>query len=56
MSKEEILGYFYNTTVFTPGKKGWKAPFDPTRFSGVKLTHDLVDAKTGKVAVEAGES
>src|SRR5690348_1773250 len=37
MSKEEILGYFYNTTVFTHGKKGWKAPFDSSRFRGVKL-------------------
>jgi DNA-directed RNA polymerase subunit beta len=54
MSKEEILGYFYNTTVFTFGKKGWKAPFDPTRFRGVKLAHDLVDAKTGKVRAEVG--
>src|SRR6266851_3127628 len=54
MSKEEILGYFYNTTVFTFGKKGWKAPFDPTRFRGVKLAHDLVDAKTGKARAEAG--
>src|SRR5229473_3172728 len=55
MSKEEILGYFYNTTVFTFGKKGWKAPFDPTRFRGVKLAHDLVDAKTGKARAEAGD-
>jgi DNA-directed RNA polymerase subunit beta len=54
MSKEEILGYFYNTTVFTYGKKGWKAPFDPSRFRGVKLAHDLVDAKTGKARAEAG--
>src|SRR5258706_7892123 len=52
MSKEEILAYFYNTTVFSFGKKGWKAPFDPTRFRGVKLAHDLVDAKTGKVPAE----
>src|ERR1700736_4516920 len=29
MSKEEILSHFYGTTVFTFGKKGWKAPFDP---------------------------
>ena len=54
MSKEEILAYFYGTTVFTHGKKGWKAPFDPSRFRGVKLAHDLVDAKTGKVKAEAG--
>src|SRR5262249_33131683 len=55
MSKEEILSYFYTTTLFSHGKKGWKAPFDPSRFRGVKLTHDLVDAKTGKVKAEAGE-
>jgi DNA-directed RNA polymerase subunit beta len=55
MSKEEILHYFYTTTPFTHGKKGWKAPFDPARFRGVKLVHDLVDAKTGKVKAEAGE-
>ncbi len=54
MSKEEILAYFYGTTVFTHGKKGWKAPFDPARFRGVKLAHDLVDAKTGKAKAEAG--
>jgi len=55
MSKEEILHYFYTTTPFTHGKKGWKAPFDPARFRGVKLVHDLVDAKSGKVKAEAGE-
>ncbi len=55
MSKEEILGYFYSTTVFTHGRKGWRAPFDASRFRGVKLAHDLVDAKTGKVKAEAGE-
>ncbi len=55
MSKEEILASFYSTVHFTRGKRGWKAPFDPARFRNVKLTHDLVDAKTGKVMVEAGE-
>jgi DNA-directed RNA polymerase subunit beta len=55
MSKEEILHYFYTTTPFTHGKKGWKAPFDPARFRGVKLVHDLVDAKSGKVKAAAGE-
>src|SRR3984957_17688224 len=55
MSKEEILGYFYTPTVFTRAKKEWKAPFDPSRFRGLKLIHDLIDAKTGKVRAEAGE-
>src|SRR5579883_3284648 len=56
MSKEEILGYFYGHTVFHHGKKGWTATFNPDAYrGGVKLTHDLVYAKTGKVRLEAGE-
>ncbi len=55
MSKEEILAYFYSTTVFTRTKARWKAPFDPSRYRGHKLGHDLVDAKTGKVRAEAGD-
>src|SRR5579859_7559482 len=57
MAKEEILGYFYGHTVFHHGaKKGWTATFNPDAYrGGVKLTHDLVDAKTGKVRLEANE-
>ncbi|MGH6996487.1 MAG: DNA-directed RNA polymerase subunit beta, partial [Stellaceae bacterium] len=55
------LAYFYAPTVFVrikPGKNtkgGWKAPFDPTRYRGHKLTHDLIDARSGKVKLESGE-
>ena len=38
MTKEEILGFFYETTAFKRGKKGWMAAFDPTRYKGMKLT------------------
>jgi DNA-directed RNA polymerase subunit beta len=55
MSKEEILAAFYSSVHFTHGKRGWQAPYDPARFRNVKLTHDLVDAKSGKPVVEAGE-
>jgi DNA-directed RNA polymerase subunit beta len=54
MSKEEILNYFYDKVVFTKSKKGWKVPFVPEYFKGVKLVHDIVDAKTGKVVLEKG--
>ena len=54
MSKEEILAYFYGTVVFTQGKAGWQAPFDPDAMKGQKLVSDLVDAKTGAVVAEAG--
>src|ERR1700689_773934 len=49
MSKEEILSNFYSTMTFVRGKDAWRAPFDPSRYRGQKLTHDLVDAKTSKV-------
>ncbi len=54
MSKEEILGAFYTPVAFSFDKKGWKMPFDPTRYRGFKTTGDLVDAKTGKVKAELG--
>ena len=55
MSKEEILNYFYETITFTKDKKHWKTAFVPALFKGVKLSHDLVDAETGKVVLEKGE-
>src|SRR5271168_4877050 len=54
MSADEILGFFYDTVVFSHSKKGWQTPFDPARMRGIKLVRDLVDAKTGKTAAEAG--
>src|SRR5262249_18187326 len=55
MSKEEILAYFYESTTYHHGKKGWTAPSNPGRYrGGVKLTADLIDAKTGKARAEAG--
>ena len=55
MGKEEILNYFYETTLFKKDKKGWKTAFVPSQMKGVKLTHDLIDAKTGEVLMKAGE-
>ena len=55
MSNEEILATFYNKIVYTSDKKGWKTPFDADSMRGVKLAYDLIDAKNGKVVVEAGE-
>ena len=55
MSKEEILNYFYETVTFTKDRKHWKTAFVPALFKGVKLSHDLIDAETGKVVMEKGE-
>ncbi|ODA68294.1 DNA-directed RNA polymerase subunit beta [Methyloligella halotolerans] len=51
---EEILSTFYDTIQFKATKDGWKMPFRPDRMRGIKPMTDLIDAKTGKVAVEAG--
>ena len=57
MGKEEILAYFYTPTPFsrTKNNKAWKTPFDPSRYRGHKIIHDLIDARTGRVRLEAGE-
>ncbi|MGK2739411.1 DNA-directed RNA polymerase subunit beta [Tepidicaulis sp. LMO-SS28] len=55
MDAEEILGTFYNQVIFRKDKKGWKVDFDAERYRGVKPERDLIDAKTGKMVVEAGK-
>lgn len=54
MSNEEILATFYEVIPYAKDKKGWKTPFNGERLRGVKLSYDLVDAKTGKVILEEG--
>ena len=54
MAPEEILDYFYKKVPFTWTKKGWSAPIAIDRLRGTKLASDLVNAKTGRVAVKAG--
>jgi DNA-directed RNA polymerase subunit beta len=52
---EEILGLFYNKIELSGDKKGgWKMPFVPERIRGVKVSHDVLNADTGEVIVEAG--
>ncbi|MEO8558846.1 MAG: DNA-directed RNA polymerase subunit beta [Rhodospirillales bacterium] len=55
MSPEDVLAHFYGNIAYTNDKKiGWKTVFSADKARGVKLTHDLVNAKTGKVVAEAG--
>jgi len=54
MEQEEILNYFYETTVYKKSKDGWKTPFLPETMRGQKFAFDIVNAKTGEVAIEAG--
>jgi DNA-directed RNA polymerase subunit beta len=54
MSREEILNTFYGTVVYTKTKDHWKTTFRPELIKVGKLTHELVDAKTGKVVAAEG--
>lgn len=54
MSREEILKSFYTVMDYTFLKKDqWKCPLNPSRFKGVKIAKDIVDAKTGDVVIAA---
>ena len=55
MSGEEILNTFYKQVPYKRIKDGWRVPFDANRLRGYKAVNDLVDADTGKVALEAGK-
>ena len=55
LDDEEILAHFYDRIPIKAAKSGWKVPFVPERWRGVVPSADLVDAKTGEVAIEAGK-
>ena len=54
LTPEDILKYFYDVVSFERVKRGWKTPLNTDMLRGVKLTADLINAKTGRVAAEAG--
>ena len=53
MDNQGILNTFYATRQFKRSKDGWTTHFDANSWKGQKLTFDLIDAKTGKLAAEA---
>jgi DNA-directed RNA polymerase subunit beta len=53
LDKIGILNEFYNILSYKRHKDGWKTTFNPTRFKGMKIFKDIVDAKTGAVIIEA---
>ncbi|MBK8907710.1 MAG: DNA-directed RNA polymerase subunit beta [Rhodospirillales bacterium] len=54
MSPEEVLDFFYDKVVFARTERGWKTAFRPDRMRGVKLTHDLIDVRSGEQVAEMG--
>ena len=56
MTSNEILKLFYRELPFSKFRNGWKCPFDPSLVKKpVKFAYDLVNAKTEKVALPAGQ-
>ncbi|MGB0084471.1 MAG: DNA-directed RNA polymerase subunit beta [Rhodomicrobiaceae bacterium] len=53
---EAILDTFYDRIELVADKKGggWKMPYVAERMRGVKMSHDVLNASTGAVVVEAG--
>ncbi len=56
LTPEQLLDFFYKKVNYAYDAKrdGWRIAFDPERLRGVRPGTDLVNAKTGKVAIEAG--
>ena len=54
LSDEDVLDHFYDRLILKADAKGWRMPFDPQRMRGLKPSHDIVNADTGEVAIEAG--
>jgi DNA-directed RNA polymerase subunit beta len=57
MSGEEILNHFYGTVRWErdPDGKGWRMPYVPEQWRGVKPGYDVLNAETGEVLFREGE-
>jgi DNA-directed RNA polymerase subunit beta len=51
---DEILKTFYGTVSYVRKKEAWETEFVAEQRRGTKPNYDLIDAKSGKVVVEAG--
>jgi DNA-directed RNA polymerase subunit beta len=55
LSGGDILGFFYNTVMYTREGEGWRTAFDLERLKGQKLVEDMIDADTGEVVAKMGD-
>ncbi|MFL2890018.1 MAG: DNA-directed RNA polymerase subunit beta [Pelagibacteraceae bacterium] len=58
ISRDKIISTFYSTDIYSyeKDKKMWKTKFEPENYKRpLKLSHDLVDAKTNKKLLSKGE-
>ncbi len=54
LDSEEILDTFYDKVTYKLTKDGWTTPFVPESLRGIKPAYDIINAKDGKVMIEAG--
>jgi DNA-directed RNA polymerase subunit beta len=54
LDKNEILNEFYNIITYKKVKNGWKTEFDASKFKGIKIYRDIINAETGEVIIAAG--
>ena len=55
MSTEEIFAFYYDSISYEKHKKGWVTNFVAESISPHRLDADLINAKTGEVALAAGQ-
>ncbi|MBT5518206.1 MAG: DNA-directed RNA polymerase subunit beta, partial [Rhodobiaceae bacterium] len=54
-ASDDILDMFYGKVAYSRDADGWITAYDAEARKGSKPIFDLIDAKTGKVVVEAGQ-
>src|SRR3546814_6654144 len=54
LTQEEIIDSFYKKVIYKREKKGWRTDYNAERMRGLRINNDMINAKTGKLAVEAG--
>ena len=55
LGDEDMLRTFYGRKTYVREKNGWRAPFEPDAWRGLKPLTDVVDARTGEVVFAAGQ-
>ncbi|NNC58470.1 MAG: DNA-directed RNA polymerase subunit beta [Erythrobacter sp.] len=55
LDSEQILEHFYDTITWKRAKDGWKIPFVPEQWRGIKPTFAVADAKTGEEVFPANQ-
>lgn len=53
LDRSEILEEFYSKITFSKHKSAWKSKLVPSKFKGIKLYKDIIDAKTGETIIAA---